>query len=107
MFLRLCTISIATILLAGMAASADDLQVAPPPENCRVTPPPSGGQIPGEGTDPQTTQSLSGKLGPCDGVLKPPAVGDQEITQPPPDTGEMRVIQPHELPEQQSNPDGG
>jgi hypothetical protein len=106
MLFRLSTISIAAILLSSLAGSADDRDITPPAENCRVAPPQTGDRGEQDRTDPQTTQSLSGKLGPCDGVLKPPAVGDQELTQPPPDTGETRVIRPHELPEQQSKPEG-
>ena len=45
-------------------------------------------------------RSLTEMLNPCDGVLKPPATGDQEITQPPPATGEMPVIRPDQLPQQ-------
>ena len=45
-------------------------------------------------------QSLTEALGACDGVLEPPPVGDQELTIPPPATGETPVIPPHLLPEQ-------
>jgi hypothetical protein len=107
MLLRLSTVSIAAILLSSLAGSADDRQITPPPEKCRVAPPQAGDQRQQDGIDPQTTQSLTEKLEACDGVLKPPAVGDQELTKPPPDTGEMLIIRPHELPEQQSKPEGG
>ena len=56
------------------------------------------------GTDPLTTQSLTSKLDPCDGVLLPPDIGDQQLTQSPPDTGKMREVKPGDLPGQQTNP---
>jgi hypothetical protein len=46
-------------------------------------------------------QSLSDTLDPCNGVLEPPPVGDQELTIPPPAGGETPVIPPSALPEQQ------
>lgn len=36
----------------------------------------------------------------CDGVLTPPRTGDQEIEEPPPDTGTTPVIPPENVPEQ-------
>jgi hypothetical protein len=58
-----------------------------------------------EGGKPLADQSLTDALGPCDGVLEPPPVGDQELTIPPPATGETPVVPPHLLPEQP--PQGG
>jgi hypothetical protein len=111
MLLRVSIVAIASVLAMSGAGRAQNGDVMPPPDNCRVTPAPQAGngndQRQPTQPDPQTTQSLTDKLGPCDGVLKPPAVGDQELTQPPPDTGETLIIRPHDLPGQQSNPDGG
>lgn len=103
---------IVVALSAGVAASfaqngentAPD--IVPPPGNCQAAPQDQdGGKDQSSQTDPSHTgsTSLTEKLDPCDGVLKPPPVGDQQMTQPPPATGEMPVIRPDELP-QQSNP---
>ncbi len=39
------------------------------------------------------------KLARCQGVLKPPSVGDQELVEPAPPEGTTPVIQPDEIPE--------
>lgn len=39
----------------------------------------------------------------CEGVLTPPKTGDEEIEEPPPDTGKTRIIQPDDMPEQPPN----
>ncbi|MCJ8506476.1 hypothetical protein MUU53_00965 [Rhizobium lemnae] len=41
-----------------------------------------------------SSQSLSGSLADCNGVLKPPATGDQQLVEPAPKTGNMPVIRP-------------
>ena len=46
-------------------------------------------------------QELAEKLDRCNGVLKPPPTADQEIEEPPPDTGTTPVIPPSELPPDQ------
>jgi hypothetical protein len=38
--------------------------------------------------------SLSATLDRCNGVLKPPRVGDSEMTHDPPDIGKTRIIRP-------------
>ena len=48
--------------------------------------------------------SLTEKLDDCNGVLKPPAVGDSEIVEPAPQTGQMPVITPNELPKDGNPP---
>ncbi len=48
-----------------------------------------------------SSQSLSGSLADCKGVLKPPATGDQELVEPAPQTGNMPVIKPGQSPVQQ------
>jgi hypothetical protein len=86
--------------------STGQQEASPPPQDCLAQPSGQDQQpqpVPG-GTDPQTTQSLTDKLDPCDGVLLPPSVGDQELSQPPPDTGKMHEVKPGDLPGQQSNP---
>ncbi|MBP1853576.1 hypothetical protein [Rhizobium halophytocola] len=43
-------------------------------------------------------QSLTETLDDCNGVLKPPVVGDHEMVEPAPDTGETPVIKPQDVP---------
>ncbi|YCI06173.1 hypothetical protein M1D34_29540 (plasmid) [Ensifer sp. D2-11] len=45
---------------------------------------------------------LTQKLDDCNGVIRPPKVGDTEIVEPTPDVGKSRVIRPGDLPAQQS-----
>jgi hypothetical protein len=99
MFLRLSSIWIAAVVATGATASEHERAVIPPPEDCLARP--NGNQQQRQ-TYPQTTESLTEKLDPCNGVLEPPPVGDQELTLYPPDIGEMRIIEPDELPPQQS-----
>lgn len=49
------------------------------------------------------TESLSEQLGRCNGVIRPPKVGDQEIVEPAPEIGTMPVIPPGALPQQNSD----
>jgi len=50
----------------------------------------------------QNSQSggLTGKLDPCNGVLKPPPTGDEGMTEPAPDQGKTPVIKPGQVPQQ-------
>lgn len=98
---KLPTISVAATLIAfaGLAAtpaspqsSGSEVEDGP----CRVEP----------GVDDEQ-RTFAEKLGDCDGVLKPPSVGDREIVEPAPDVGKSRVIRPGELPAQQSGSDAG
>lgn len=41
----------------------------------------------------------------CSGVLVPPKIGDQEIVEPPPNTGTTPVIPPGAVPEQPADPE--
>jgi hypothetical protein len=47
-------------------------------------------------------KSLAEALDNCNGVLKPPRVGDGGISRPPPEKGETPVIRPGEIPQQHS-----
>jgi hypothetical protein len=40
---------------------------------------------------------LSGKLDPCNGVLKPPPTGDEGMTEPAPDQGKTPIIKPGQV----------
>lgn len=65
-------------------------------DRCRVSPDVDSNQ-----------RAFADKLDDCNSVLKPPRVGDTEITTPAPDVGKTPVIRPGELPPQQSSADGG
>lgn len=107
MLLRIWSGAIVATVLASAPGFAQNGQVQPdpaaPPPDCLAMPR-TDEQTPPRGVDPGTTQSLTEKLDACDGVLLPPSIGDQELTQPPPDTGEMLEIRPRDLPGQQTNP---
>ena len=45
--------------------------------------------------------SLSSRLDACNGVLRPPGVGDREFVEPPPPVGNTPVIPPGSLREEQ------
>ena len=94
--------ALALLMATSCVALAAAGDIEPPPEKCRVQPQPNGAQQPAD-TDPGQTGSTS-LTDECDGVLKPPAIGDHEITQQPPAIGEMPIVRPGDLPEQQSNP---
>ena len=56
----------------------------------------------GQGQDKAASNdNLSGKLDRCNGVLKPPPTGDQEMTNPAPSAGKTPVIKPGEIKPQQ------
>ena len=79
----------ATILFMAFApreASAEDAK--PVPKQHCVSP-----------ESQQDKSELSTKLDDCNGVLKPPKVGDKEIVSPTPETGTMPVVKPGELPQ--------
>lgn len=50
-------------------------------------------------------KSLAGQLDECNGVLKPPKVGDGEIVEPAPKGGTIIVVPPGSVPDQQSETD--
>lgn len=85
------------VLAAGVLDLAPGLSKDQAPaadaERCRTEP--------GIDDDPQ---ALARKLEECNGVLKPPMVGDPELVEPAPDVGRTPVIRPDELPPQQHGP---
>lgn len=87
---------IAPPLLAFAALIATPVLSQTPAQNtenpCRISP--DGDQKP-----------LSQTLDDCNGVLKPPKVGDSEMVEPAPDVGKSRLIRPGDLPAQQSGAD--
>lgn len=73
------------------------------PENCRAEPrdPSEGGTSTAPQSDQGSTDSLTDTLEPCDGVLKPPRTGDEEMTAPAPSEGRTPFIRPGDIPDQQ------
>lgn len=67
-----------------------------PAQNCRADTGPGSEQN-------DAILSLTDQLDNCDGVIKPPKVGDTEIQVPAPRAGSMPVIAPGDLPDQQSD----
>lgn len=59
----------------------------------------------GNGTADQNNGASRPWLEDCNGVLVPPATGDQEIVEPPPDTGTTPVIPPGAVPGQPDDPE--
>jgi hypothetical protein len=75
---------------------------APPQQNCQMPSAPSQQQTDGV----QRRSDLSKTLGECKGVLNAPSVGDGEMVEPAPSTGNQRIITPETLP-QSANPSNG
>lgn len=55
---------------------------------------------------PRPEEELSNRLENCNGVLKAPEAGDKDMVTPAPDTGNSRVIQPGDVPDN-ANPSNG
>ncbi|MBB4195667.1 hypothetical protein GGE45_005728 [Rhizobium aethiopicum] len=64
-----------------------------PPDKCVAPSQPNQGR---DSTDDH--QDLSKKLDECNGELRPPPVGDTEMVEPAPDTGNSRIIRPGDMP---------
>lgn len=83
-----------------MAQAADEPMAGR--DDCVVAPQPGDGlAVPDETPlDPTDDPTLSETLDPCNGVLEPDRVGDDDITIAPPESGETPVIEPDDLPPQ-------
>jgi hypothetical protein len=94
------------LFVAPAAAQANNQpgNQQPPAAPCQADPGPNGNADTsnGNGSDKQKPPSgdLTRKLGPCNGVLKPPPTGDTDLTAPAPDQGNTPVIRPGQLPPQ-------
>jgi hypothetical protein len=85
------------VAFCGSPARADqpDLQIH---RNCKTTLPPEPNKEPAAGK--AETDKLNDSLAECNGVLRPPAVGD-DMAVPPPRTGaKTPVLPPGSVPEQ-------
>lgn len=87
----------AGVLFAGIVASP--AFAAGVQDDCRLTPPPDttpdttmSDNVPDSST---TTDTLSERLTTCGSVLNPPAVGDPDIVEPTPPTGDDMNIHPN------------
>ncbi len=89
------------LLASPLTAQADDAPMARS-DDCVVAPQPGDGLAMPDETplDPTDDPTLSETLDPCNGVLKPDPVGDDEMTIAPPDSGATPVIEPEDLPPQ-------
>lgn len=76
---KILALSLACVAFTSTAQAAEQ------PAKCRV-----------EAGSTQSTE-LTGKLDRCNGVLKPPKIGDSELVTPAPATGTMPVINPDQL----------
>lgn len=103
MLFRILITSAAVLLAISEASLAQDREATPPSDKCRAAPQTESQDQRQKNTDTsqRNQQPLAEKLDPCGGVLKPPPVGDQEMSRPPPQTGEMPVLKPGDLPGQQ------
>jgi hypothetical protein len=94
--LALLSVSAVASASAGQTGSSgNQMQAGPSQENCQAEP---RNKPPGK-TDDQTG-SVTKKLDKGGGVLQPPDVNDPGLVKPAPDTGEMPVIKPNQIPEQ-------
>ena len=90
---------LAALQLPAARAQSENEQQPPPADPCETLP---EAERDAQGnSQPGTDQELAEKLDRCNGVLKPPPTADQEIEEPPPDTGTTPVIPPSELPPDQ------
>ncbi|MBS3647528.1 hypothetical protein KEU06_02665 [Pseudaminobacter sp. 19-2017] len=106
----LCVTTLFFALAASAPAFAQAADAARHPQDCLARP----GQNPGTQAAPEAkanqgeqqssdSETLSSKLDPCNGVLRPPPVGDQMAT-PAPDQGKTPVIRPDEIEPQTAVP---
>jgi len=98
----------AVLLWAGMIAAPAAEQVpgddpaADSDDPCRVEPAEPGEDgTAGSGEDARSRPALED----CNGVLVPPPTGDEEIEEPPPETGTTPVIPPGRVPETPPDPE--
>jgi len=93
------TLTIGAGLLFAAAAFGAPAFAAGVEDDCRLTPPPDtapdttmSDNVPDSSTT--TTDTLSERLATCGSVLDPPAVGDPDIVEPTPPTGDDMNIHP-------------
>lgn len=67
---------------------------------CQAQPAQPGDAAKNAQPTPPASDSLTDKLNPCGGVLKPPPTGDAEMAAPAPPVGKTPIIKPGEVPPQ-------
>ncbi|WP_137392234.1 hypothetical protein [Rhodoligotrophos defluvii] len=92
------TLACSALLVLATASFAQAQDLAPgeaaPPQDCVLDP-----EL-GPPADEKEREPSLQALTPCEGVIRPPRVGDSELVTPPPDVGTTPVIPPRLLPEQ-------
>ncbi|MFS8047604.1 hypothetical protein [Rhizobium sp. BR 314] len=88
---------LATAIAAALTSSFANAQQTPNNDRCKATDTTqqSEGKQTGNGqASPAPDSNPSKKLSDCDGVLKPPAIGDSQMEKPAPDVGNTLIIKP-------------
>ena len=90
------------ILCSTHAIAQTNTDVLPAPASPCQAEPDSNTNSGNDNAGGQTGQGdqsggLTGKLDPCNGVLKPPPTGDDGMTEPAPDQGKTPIIKPGEV----------
>lgn len=98
--IALMTTALAALAAASQAHAQTDAPAPAPSEKCRAAPETGGDTAAGKPI-PQAGDTLTETLADCGGVLKPPATGDSDITEPAPAQGNTPVVEPDDLPVQQ------
>jgi hypothetical protein len=80
---------------AGQMKSQQDGQAQSAEGNCQAQPDQNKSDDPDD-----KTGSITKKLDKCGGVLQPPEVNDQGLVKPAPETGNMPIIKPGQVPDQ-------
>jgi hypothetical protein len=91
------------ILSSAMPAFSQTDAKPAPASPCQAQPDANGNagnNSDGSGEDKTQAGSLTEKLDPCNGVLKPPPTGDSDMTEPAPNQGNTPIIKPGDVPPQ-------
>ncbi|PDT31066.1 hypothetical protein CO660_06440 [Rhizobium sp. L9] len=89
-FKRLLTVLSLAVAILSLPLQAN---AQAPPDKCVAPSQPNQG-----GGSADDHQDLSKKLDDCNGELRPPPIGDAEMVEPAPDTGNSRIIRPGDMP---------
>ncbi|NTH49218.1 hypothetical protein G6K98_31760 [Agrobacterium rhizogenes] len=92
---------LAVTLAASISSTFAFAQQDPDGDRCKADRSEQQSQNPQQA--PVPGDNSSGKLSDCEGVLKPPAVGDTELEKPAPEVGKTPVIRPGDTPKGQQN----
>lgn len=103
--LSLATTALLLFAAGSEPASAQNAAADGSRQDCVVPEQPE--QKPATSQAKEAKPSASAQLSDCDGVLKPPKVGDPEMVEPAPPVGDTPVIKPHELPRNSQAPQQG